>query len=115
MDLSKIYIKNHALDRFKERWEEFCKTPPPKNWQNALISFLSNVVEIKKISKLQLAAIERYGRTSHHFLEMKDQNWIFVTNENLTILHTVEWMKSNLQSWAMPKGIRRKIIKKRKK
>ena len=115
MDISQIYIKDHALEQFKERWKKFYKTSPPKDCLNSLINFLSNVREIKKIPKLRLAATERYGRISRHFLEMRGQNWIFVTNENLTTLYTVELMKSNLQSWAMPKGVRRKIVKKRKK
>lgn len=113
MNLSKIHIKNHALQRFKERWIKFYGTPPPENWYDTLKNLLSDVIEIKKTAKSRLENFEKYKKVSRYFLKTKSWNWIFVTNENATKLFTIEWIKINPQSWAIPKGIRKKIKKRR--
>ena len=113
VDLSKIYISNHAFTRFIERWKEFEKTPLSKDWLETIKTFLSNVTEIKKIPSASFETFKRYGRISRYFLKIK--NWIFVTDEDLTVLITIEWRKKNPQSWIIPKTIKRKVIRKRKK
>ncbi|HNW96329.1 MAG TPA: hypothetical protein PLQ44_01385 [Candidatus Paceibacterota bacterium] len=112
MDLSKIYISIHAYNRFVERWKEFSQDPLPQNWMNTLLAFLSNVTEIKKKPGISFEIFRKYKKISRFFL--KTNNWIFVTDEDLSTLITVEWRQVNPHVWVLPKKVQ-KILKNKKR
>lgn len=97
IDLSNIFISAHALKRFRERWRYAQK---PENWEKTLRRLLSATEEIKKKPIAYLKALIRYQEPAKYFYK---SGWVFVTNEEIASLLTVERREDHPDMWEKPK------------
>ena len=93
MDLSGIFITRHALERFQERCPRGNKT---KNPEKTLKKLLARTQEIKKTPVASTLAIIKYKRRAKYF---ENNGWVFVTNEETTMLFTAELKKDCPGMW----------------
>ena len=101
MDLSDISINPHALERFQQRWP-ITEDSRPKNWEKTLRRLLSHVEEeIKKKSGATVDALLKYKARARYFY---NSGWVFVTNEEATLLLTIERKKDRPRMWERPKS-----------
>ncbi len=96
MDLSSISVSKHALDRFQQRWLKV-ESSTPKDWETTFRKLLSNVDEIKKKPAANVGALIRYKRRARYF--HNSSGWIFVTDEELTVVFTIERRKDCPEMW----------------
>jgi hypothetical protein len=103
MDLSNILISRHALEeRFYEKWPDSNKY---KNLEKTLRKLLAHAQEIRKKPAANVLAIIKYKRRARYF---ENSGWIFVTNEEATVLVTIERKKDCPEIWEKPSKKRRK-------
>lgn len=106
-DLSKIKITRHALARFQERWPKYQKDFIPKDYRKTLENLLLDVREIKKKSDAAVRAIIKYNFEKARYFE--NCGWVFITDEGMATLFTVEWRKDREKIWVLhPEGERKR-------
>jgi len=82
--------------RFKERWPKVDKNSVVKNPEKTIRKFLVNAREIKKKPIPNVRAIIKYKTRAKYF---EKDGWIFVVNEEMTTVLTVELFKDCPEIW----------------
>lgn len=105
MNFPNLIISCHALERFKERWVKFAKKPITDNLKLKILKIMSESIEIKKNPISNVIAIINHGKRARYF---KKDDLIFVTDENLKILITIECYNKNKCFWIISEKRKKK-------